>query len=84
MDGLVAEYAGGPEPATNYAMHHATLYASKDPVAIDAMALRKIEEWRKQFNVPPVSQVAGYVEIASQLGLGNFDRNRIEIRNVGR
>ena len=84
MDGLVAEYAGGPEPATNYAMHHATLYASKDPVAIDAMALRKIEEWRKQFNVPPIGQIAGYVEIASQLGLGNFDRNRIEIRNVGR
>jgi Domain of unknown function (DUF362) len=84
MDGLVAEYAGGPEPATNYALHHATLYASKDPVALDAVALRKLEEWRAQFCVPPIGQTASYVESASQLGLGNFDRNRIEIRNVGR
>ena len=84
MDGLVAEYAGGPQPATNYAVHHATLYASKDPVAIDSIALRKIEEWRAQFHVPPIGQAAGYVEIAGQMGLGNFDKNRIETRNVGR
>lgn len=84
MDGLVAEYAGGPQPATNYALHHATLYASKDPVALDAVAVRKLEEWRAQFRVPPIGAAASYVESASQLGLGNSDRNRIEIRNVGR
>ena len=84
MDGLVAAYAGGPQPATNYALHHATLYASKDPVALDAVALRKLEEWRAQFRVRPIGQTASHVESASQLGLGNFDRNRIEIRNVGR
>src|SRR5213078_2786544 len=34
MDGLVAQYAGGPPSQPNYAVHHATLYASKDPVAL--------------------------------------------------
>ena len=38
MDGLVAQYAGGPQSQPNYAIHHATLYASKDPVALDAVA----------------------------------------------
>ncbi len=33
LDGLVAQYAGGPGFNPNYAFHHCTLYASKDPVA---------------------------------------------------
>ena len=35
MDGLLAQYAGGPESQPGYAFPFATLYASKDPVAID-------------------------------------------------
>ncbi len=84
MDGLVAEYAGGPQSQTNFALHHATLYASKDPVALDAVALRNLEAWRAKYHVVPIGQAAGYVEIAAQMGLGNFDPTRIQIRNVGR
>ena len=36
MDGLQAQYAGGPESQPGYSFPFATLYASKDPVAIDA------------------------------------------------
>jgi uncharacterized protein (DUF362 family) len=84
MDGLIAQYAGGPQPQPNYAVHHATLYASRDPVALDAIALRRLEEWRKRGSLRPVGQVAGYIDFASQLGLGNSATNRIEIRNIGR
>ena len=52
MDGLLAQYAGGPESQPNYAFPFATLYASKDPVAIDAIALRQLEEWRKKRQAP--------------------------------
>ena len=41
MDGLIALYAGAPFGDANYAIHYGTLYASKDPVAMDAVALRK-------------------------------------------
>src|SRR5207249_29820 len=44
MDGLIGQYAGGPQPQPNYAVHNATLYASKDPVALDAIALKRLEE----------------------------------------
>src|SRR5205085_12036089 len=41
MDGLMAQYAGGPQSQPNFAVHHATILASKDPVAIDALTVRQ-------------------------------------------
>jgi uncharacterized protein (DUF362 family) len=84
MDGLVGQFAGGPQSQPNYAEHHASLYASKDPVAVDAVALKKLGEWRARASVPPIGRTAAYVQVAAQMGLGNFEPNRIEIRNVGR
>jgi hypothetical protein len=83
MDGLVAQYAGGPQSQPSYALHHATLYASKDPVALDAVALKQLEQWRARASLPAIGHMADYVSIAGQLGLGNSAPNRIEIRNVG-
>jgi uncharacterized protein (DUF362 family) len=84
MDGLIAQFAGGPQAQPNYAVHHATLYASRDPVALDAIALKRLEEWRKSGSLRPVGSVAAYIDFASQLGLGNSATNRIEVRNIGR
>jgi len=84
MDGLIAQYAGGPQPQPNYAIHHATLYASKDPVALDAIALTRLEEWRKRGSLPKVAPAAAYIDFASDLGLGNSAANRIEVKNIGR
>src|SRR6059036_2086454 len=84
MDGLIAQYAGGPQSQPNYATHHATLYASKDPVALDAIALKYFEQWRARGSLPAIGRLAAYVGFASQLGLGNSALNRIEVRNFGR
>jgi uncharacterized protein (DUF362 family) len=84
MDGLIAQYAGGPQSQPNYATHHATLYASKDPVALDAIALKRLEEWRARASLPAIGRLAAYVSFASQLGLGNAAPNRIEVRNIGK
>lgn len=84
MDGLVAQYAGGPQSEPNYAVHHATLLASKDPVAIDALALQRIDAWRENAKLPPIGQLANHVRIAGQVGLGHADLTRIDVRNVDR
>jgi Domain of unknown function (DUF362) len=84
MDGLVAQYAGGPESQPNFALHYATLYASRDPVALDAVAIKHLNEWRKNAKIAPIGDLASYVQVASQLGLGNSDTKRIEIRDVSR
>jgi hypothetical protein len=80
MDGLVAQYAGGPQSHPNYAMHHATILASKDPVAIDALAVRQIEEWRVKARLAPITPLAQHVQAAGQLKIGNAEV--IEVRNV--
>ena len=81
MDGLVAQYAGGPQSQPNFAVHHATILASKDPVAIDALTVRQIEEWRAKARLNPIAPLAQHVQVAGQLRIGNAEV--IEVRNVG-
>ncbi len=82
MDGLIALYAGAPFGDANYAVHYGTLYASKDPVAMDAVALRRIDEWRVAVQMEPASKTAKYLETAFSYGLGNADLNKIEVVDV--
>jgi uncharacterized protein (DUF362 family) len=82
MDGLIAQYAGGPQSQPNYATHHATLYASRDAVALDAIALKRLEEWRTRASLPKIGRLAAYIDFASQVGLGNSAPNRVEVRNI--
>jgi uncharacterized protein (DUF362 family) len=82
MDGLIALYAGAPMGDANYAIHYGTLYASKDPVALDAIALRMIDQWRAGAQMDPASKVAKYLPTAFSYGLGNADLNRIEVVDV--
>ena len=84
MDGLAAQYGGGPQSQPNFAIHHATLYVSKDPVALDTIALKRLEEWRSKSNFPPIGRLASYVQTATTVGLGNSDLSRIEVKDVSR
>ena len=47
-------------------------------------ALKRLEEWRKRGSLRPVAPMAAYIDVASQLGLGNSATNRIEVKNIGR
>jgi len=82
MDGLLAQYAGGPEFQPNYMFRHATIYASKDPVALDAVALGRIEQWRVQGKLPRIAPRASYLPAASQMGLGAVTGDQIDLRLV--
>lgn len=84
IDGLVAQYAGGPQSQPFFSEHHATIYASKDPVALDAVALKKLEEWRKRGSLPAMARMSSYVQAAAQIGLGNAAPEKIQIKHVGK
>ena len=71
-DGLVAQIAGGPSFQPLYARPHATLYASRDAVALDATLLRELEAWRMQAHLPALGDAAGHVRATGELGLGNY------------
>jgi uncharacterized protein (DUF362 family) len=81
-DGLVALYAGAPFGDANYAIHFGTIYASKDPVAIDAVVCKQLDKWRVDAKMDPVSKTAKYVETAASMQLGNAEPGRIEVRDI--
>lgn len=82
MDGLIAQYAYGPRFEPNYAFAFGTLYASRDPVAIDATALRLIDGWRKEASLPGALLPGSYLISAAVMGLGNYTAERIDLRSV--
>ena len=82
MDGLVAQIAGGPYFQPLYARSYATLYASRDAVALDSVALRVLEGWRVQAQLPLLGETASHVKTAADVGLGNYASEKIDLRVV--
>lgn len=83
MDGLALQFAGGPFPNPNFTRQYFTVFASKDPVAIDAMAVHLIDDYRRANKLPPVAPVAGHIETAATMGLGNSAADSIRQIRVG-
>ena len=83
MDALTLQFAGGPFPNPNFVRPSLTIYASRDPVAIDATALRLIDEYRRANKLPPAAAVAGHIETAASMGLGNSAEDSIDLVRVG-
>ena len=53
-------------------------------MAIDAIALQQIEEWRKKHRLPAIGRTGAQIPVADQMGLGNASPRKIVIRDVGR
>ena len=83
MDAMVLQYAGGPFPSPVNCAEYAALFASRDPVAIDATALRLLDEQRLVSKLPKASEDGGHVAEAESRGLGNADENMIHLVRVG-
>ncbi|MEO6052895.1 MAG: DUF362 domain-containing protein [Chthoniobacterales bacterium] len=84
LDAIVIQYAGGPFPDPRYASNYFGIYMSKDPVAIDATAMRIIDEYRVPRRLPKIEPISTYIQSAASIGLGNFNENLIEKIKVDR
>ena len=93
-DGVKAGYHGGPGTRGPYIWEHKTLYFATDPVSLDKVGLKVIDEKRKQVGMQPIAlsrpdkdshflncQVE-HIEIAASLGLGIFDDTKIDLRRI--
>ncbi len=83
MDGMVIQYAGGPMPSPVNCVAYATLFASKDPVAVDATALRLIDEQRLVSRMPKASEDGAHLEEAASRGLGKSEEKMIVLKRIG-
>lgn len=79
LDALRPQYAGGPFPEPQYVVDHGALYASRDPVAIDAIGLQLLDRFREEGGLPLLSKTVGWVKSAGQLGLGAAEPDRIRV-----
>ena len=51
-------------------------------MAIDALALRRLEQLRADVKMPPIGELASHVQMAGEMGLGNADLTRIDERRL--
>ncbi len=77
LDALAVTYAGGPAANPHFANPHTTLYASKDPVALDATGARLLDQWRSAENLPLLGPETAWLE--NSAAIGNFDESLIRI-----
>jgi hypothetical protein len=74
LDALAVTYAGGPGPNPQNAVVDATLYASRDPVALDSIGLQLLEKWRRRGNLGPIGTKAAWLQGTN---VGNADEKMI-------
>ena len=85
LDALVAQYAGGPRFDPQFSKSIGAIYVSRDPVAIDSIVLRRLEEWRsvdRQGKIDPIGKYAGHVHSAPTFNLGTDDPARIQLLHL--
>jgi len=83
LDALIVQYAGGPYENPNFTVDNGAIFASRDPVALDATLVEMIDEVRKASKLPPVKPMSAYIQSATQLGLGQSVPSRIRTLRVG-
>jgi len=82
LDALVAQCAGGPAFNPNFCQSFGAIYVGRDPVAIDSLALPRLQRMRYYLRVPSAGNTSTYVRSAAVLGLGTTDRRRIQFLRV--
>jgi hypothetical protein len=94
LDGVKGLYHGGPASRPQFVWEHNTLYFATDPVALDhfgwdvidakrvSVGMKKlVEDTPDQFSTY-VHRQPEHVEIAGALGLGEWDRTKIDFRQL--
>ncbi len=82
LDALIAEYAGGPRFDPQFTKSIGAIYVSRDPVAIDSLVLKRLEQWRaadRQGRIDPIGRTASHVHDAASYDLGTDDPSRIQL-----
>jgi len=83
LDALYVQYAGGPFPDPNNTRPHFAIFGSTDPVALDALAVKLIDEYRLPAKLPALKASADYVKSAAELGLGSASVSDNALIRVG-
>ncbi|MFZ2639432.1 MAG: DUF362 domain-containing protein [Verrucomicrobiia bacterium] len=79
VDALVAQYAGGPVFQPQATWTPGEIWLSRDPVALDALALEAIDKRRKAGRMPLLAERGRHVRFAAEMGVGVAERSKMDI-----
>ena len=85
IDALTAQCHGGPQRSPKWQWSYGSVLASTDPVALDTVATRIIEDRRKEVGLEPLAsenRAPVWLADAAKLGLGEADFSRIHVADV--
>ena len=81
-DALLAQYQGGPASYLQYSRVRNEIWFSRDPVALDTLALKELARERRTLNIPALPSNFEIYTNAALLQLGINDPTRILIEKV--
>lgn len=76
------QYIGGPQFNSLYTYSEPLLWMSSDPVAIDRLLFERINALRRNNGFPEIKSLPRQLPFAASLGLGTFDEERIQIKQI--
>jgi uncharacterized protein (DUF362 family) len=95
LDGIKGLYHGGPGVRnTEFVWEHKTMYFATDPVALDHVGWKLIDERRQQAGLKSIAESkpdqhstflnrqVEHIEIAGALGLGEWDEKKVEVKRL--
>ena len=94
LDGTKGVFHGGPRGREQFVWEHRTMYFATDPVAIDSVGLRVIDEKRIAAGMKKVADAepdsystfnhpqTEHIEFAAAIGLGIADEKKIDMRRA--
>jgi uncharacterized protein (DUF362 family) len=94
LDGIKGLYHGGPGARPQFVWEHKTMYFATDPVALDHIGWKVIDEKRVAVGMKRlvddkpdefshyVHRQPEHVEIAGAMGLGEWDEKKIDLRRI--
>jgi len=78
-DGLISQYQGEQLSLLHHSTELNQIWFSKDPVALDAMAVQELDRERQAMNVPSLGDNPALLQNAALLELGTCDLSRIRL-----
>ena len=85
MDALNVQFQGGPAYQKKWSSMYGALLLSSDPVAIDSVGWRVIENLRKSAGLEPIKgskREPIYIKTAADYGLGNGEPAKIKVKEI--
>ena len=81
-DALIGQYAGGSKGLLQYSTVLNQLWFSRDPVALDTLAIRELDRERQAINAPAFKPNQQLYANATLLQLGVSDLARIQVEKI--